>query len=292
MDASPPQTISSHKTATTTRIAIQGIVGSFHDIAARHFFGDAIALVPALSFDQLIRMTVQRTAADAALMAIENTIAGSILPNYNLLQNNRLHITGEIMLRIRQNLLTLPGVHIEDLREVRSHPVALAQCRDFFAPYPHIHLVESEDTAASAAWVAEERNPQFGAIASRLAGEIHGLHLLAANIESYQANYTRFLVLHPGDWRGAEGAKKASLSMGLPHNPGSLSRALQLLAGQGADLTKIQSAPLPEHPWEYQFFLDFTHTDLDKLLHSIDLLKKIALNLRVLGVYRSGNTYE
>ena len=128
-----------------------------------------------------------------------------------------------------------------DLREVRSHPVALAQCKDFFAKHPHIRLVESEDTAASAAWVAEEQNPQLGAIASSLAGEIHGL---------------------------------------------------QLLAEQGVNLTKIQSVPLPEHPWEYQFFLDFAHDDLSKILTAIDLLKKQALNLRVLGVYKSGFTYE
>lgn len=292
MDASPPQSFAPKLTATKRRIAIQGVVGSFHDIAARYFFGDGISLVPALSFEELTRLTVQRQLADAALMAIENTIAGSLLPNYNLLQNNSLHIVGELMLRIRQNLLTLPGARVEDLTEVRSHPVALAQCKDFFANYPHIRLVESEDTAASAAWVAESNNRQVGAIASRLAGEIHGLQLLAANIETYQANYTRFLVLNQGDWRPVEGANKASLCLVLRHTPGSLSQALQALADQGANLTKIQSAPLPEHPWEYQFFLDFVHDDLDKLLKSIELLKNHALDLRVLGVYKAGGTYD
>ncbi len=292
MDASPPHSITRPKTATTTRVAIQGVVGSFHDIAARHFFGDNITLVPALSFEALARLTVQRQSADTAVMAIENTIAGSILPNYNILQNNSLHIVGELMLRIRQNLLALPGAQLDDLREVRSHPVALAQCQDFFSHYPRIRLVESEDTAASAAWVAEERNPQMGAIASSLACEIHGLQLLAANIETYQANYTRFLILNQGEWRAIAGANKVSLSMVLPHRPGSLSRALQLLAEQGVDLNKIQSAPRPEYPWEYQFFLDFTHNDLEKLLMSIELLKKEALTLRVLGVYRGGLTYE
>jgi prephenate dehydratase len=292
MDASPPPSIIPRQTATTTRIAIQGVAGSFHDIAARHFFGEGITLVPALSFEELTRLTVQRKSADAAIMAIENTIAGSILPNYNLLQNNPLHIVGELMLRIRQNLLTLPGVQLDDLTEVRSHPVALAQCQDFFSHYPHIRLVESEDTAASAAWVAEGKNPHMGAIASLHAGAIHGLQLLAANIETYQANYTRFLILNQGEWQVAKGANKVSLSMVLPHSPGSLSRALQLLAEQGADLTKIQSVPLPEHPWEYQFFLDFSHNNLDNLLNSIELLKKEALNLRVLGVYKGGLTYE
>jgi prephenate dehydratase len=290
MDASPPPSFKPQKTAT--RIAIQGVAGSFHDIAARYFFGEDISITPAMSFDELTRLTVQRQSTDAAVMAIENTIAGSILPNYNLLQNNRMHIVGELMLRIRQNLLSLPGARLQDLTEVRSHPVALAQCQDFFSRYPHIRLVESEDTAASAAWVAETQNPQVGAIASVLAGEIHGLQLLAANIETYQANYTRFLILHQGDLQVADGADKVSLSMVLPHTPGSLNRALQILAEQGADLTKIQSAPRPGHPFEYQFFLDFTHTDLNKLLISIELLKKAAMSLRVLGVYKSGQTYE
>lgn len=225
-------------------------------------------------------------------MAIENTIAGSILPNYNLLQNNSLHIVGELMLRIRQNLLTLPGASIEQLREVRSHPVALAQCKDFFAQHPHIRLVESEDTAASAAWVALENNPQMGAIASSLAADIHGLQVLAANIETYQANYTRFLLLNRGDWSPTPDANKAALCLVLPHQPGSLSQALERLAVAGANLTKIQSAPLPEHPWEYQFFLDFIHDDPGKLLHCIEMLKHQSLSLKVLGVYRAGKVYE
>jgi prephenate dehydratase len=290
MEASPPHPIVLPK--TTPRVAIQGVAGSFHDIAARYFFGHAVTLVPALSFDTLTRLTVQRQGTDAAVMAIENTIAGSLLANYNLLQNNRLHIVGELMLRIRQNLLTLPGATLDTLEEVRSHPVALAQCKDFFSRHPHIRLVEAEDTAASAAWVAENNNPRLGAIASTLAGDIHGLQVLAPNIETYQANYTRFLILNEGGWEVTDGANKVSLSMVLPHTPGSLSRALQQLAEQGADLTKIQSAPLPEHPWEYQFFLDFTHTDPKKLLISIEFLKKTATSLRVLGVYKAGKTYE
>lgn len=291
MDASPPLS-PPQKTATATRVAIQGIAGSFHDIAARCYFGEPVTLVPAATFEELTHLTVQRAGADAAIMAIENTIAGSILPNYNLLQNNNLHITGELMLRIRQNLLTLPGVLLQDLREVRSHPVALAQCQDFFSRYPHIRLVEADDTAASAQWVAAAGNPQVGAIASSLAAELHGLEILAANIETYQANYTRFLVLQTGTWRVSTGANKASVSLVLPHRPGSLSSALQLLSNAGVNLCKIQSAPLPEHPWEYQFFLDFVHDDLARLLKSIELLEKSALNLRVFGVYKTGLNYE
>lgn len=270
------------------RIAIQGVRGAFHEIAARQFFGQHIEVVPALSFPSLFEKTADPQQADAAILAIENSIAGSILGNYNLLENSDLVVIGEVYLHIQQNLLVLPGTAIEQLREVHSHPMALAQCSEFFKKYPRIRLVESEDTAESAAHIVRHRAKHIGAIASTLAADIYGLTILAPAIETVPENYTRFLALRRADDNiSVLQANKASVCFTTGHQPGRLAEILTLLASERANLTKIQSAPLLRRPWEYRFFVDFTATP-DHMESVIDLLKQHVTDLRVLGIYRGG----
>ena len=231
--------------ALPLRVAIQGVRGAFHEIAARQFFGEKIEVVPALSFSELFEKTADPAHTDAAVVAIENSIAGSILGNYKLLVNSRLAVLGEVYLRIQQNLLAMPGVSMEDLREVHSHPMALAQCAEFFKPWPRIRLVESDDTAESAARIMRHRAKHIGAIASTLAAEIYGLAMLAPNIETVPENYTRFLVVCRREGAApVPDANKVCVCFTTPHEPGSLARVLTLLAAEGANLTKIQSVPI------------------------------------------------
>lgn len=268
------------------RITIQGVRGAFHEIAARKYFGEHIEVVPALSFDELFDKTADPQQTDAAVVAIENSIAGSILGNYRLLINSDLTIIGEVYLRIRQNLLALPGVALDDLREVHSHPMALAQCSKFFKSRPHIRLVESSDTAESAAHIVRHRAIHIGAIASTLAAEIYGLNVLRPAIETVPQNYTRFLVVRRrNDAMMVSDANKVSLSFTLAHEPGSLAALLRQLASLGADLTKIQSVPLMGRPWEYQFIVDFK-TPPSKARDIIEELKSLTTALHVLGIYR------
>ncbi len=268
------------------RITIQGVRGAFHEIAARKYFGEHIEVVPALSFDELFDKTADPQQTDAAVVAIENSIAGSILGNYRLLINSDLTIIGEVYLRIRQNLLALPGVALDDLREVHSHPMALAQCSEFFKSRPHIRLVESSDTAESAAHIVRHRAIHIGAIASTLAAEIYGLNVLRPAIETVPQNYTRFLVVRRrNEAMMVSDANKVSLSFTLAHEPGSLAALLRQLASLGADLTKIQSVPLMGRPWEYQFIVDFK-TAPSKVRDIIEELKSLTTALHVLGIYR------
>jgi prephenate dehydratase len=278
----------SHLAHKPLRIVIQGVRGAFHEIAARQFFGAHIEVVPALSFPALFDKCADARHADAAVLAIENSIAGSILGNYTLLENSPLEVIGEVYLRIQQNLLALPGASLAQLREVHSHPMALAQCAEFFKKHPRIRLVESEDTAESAARIVRRRAKHIGAIASALAADIYGLNVLAPAIETVPENYTRFLAIRrrQEDARGRKG-DKASVCFTTGHQPGSLAKVLALLAGEQANLTKIQSVPLLGRPWEYHFFADFCANPED-LPRIIDLLRLETTALKVLGIYQRG----
>lgn len=270
------------------RIAIQGVRGAFHEMAAIDLFGPEITIVPARTFADLIRFAADPAQSDAAVMAIENSLAGSILGNYQLLQNSSLTIIGEISIPIRQNLMALPGVALSDLREVHSHPMALAQCAEFFQAHPHIRLVESDDTAERAAHIAKNKLTHVGAIASALAAELYGLHILAPAIETHPANFTRFLALAPrNSARPVPHANKVSVSFSLPHRPGSLNRILGLLAAQNANLTKIQSVPLIGRVGEYRFLLDFTVRNPAVIRETLRLLDVFSDNCRVLGQYKA-----
>ena len=279
-----PQSVSK----TLPRIVIQGVRGAFHEMAARQLFGEAIELVPALSFDELAQKTANSEVADAAVMAIENSLVGSILSNYILLQKNAFRITAEVNIPIRQNLLVLPGVQLADLTAVHSHPMALAQCAEFFRPHPHIRLVESEDTAESAARIARAQLKNTGAIGSALAGALYGLDLLAPGIETHPANFTRFLALHRETGAPTvHGANKVSVSFTVPHQPGSLSRILAMLAAQSANLTKIQSVPLVGFPGEYLFLVDFTVRNPAVIPETLRLLDVMTDDCKVFGIYRA-----
>jgi prephenate dehydratase len=272
------------------RIGIQGYAGAFHEIAARRFFKDQpLAIVPAHTFADLVAHIELGKTMDLGLMAIENTLAGSLMANYRLLLDSDLMITGEVFLRIHQNLLTQPGVRIEDLKEVHSHPVAIAQCREFFKQYPHIHLVETVDTALSAREVSENNLRTVGAIASDLAANLYGLNTLAASIETNKQNHTRFLVLQrKADFKPNKEANKISLNFSVDHAVGSLYKVLAVLAAYNVNLVKIQSAPIIGKPWEYRFFVDFILTGAMGWEQAVDAIRPITKELDVLGIYTKG----
>lgn len=281
-------TLPEHLTKTR-RIVIQGVRGAFHEIAARQFFGEATGVVPALSFRELFVKAEDPEQTDAAVVAIENSIAGSILGNYNLLQTSDLCITGEVFLPIRQNLMVLPGTSLEDIREVHSHPMALAQCMDYLLRFPQWKLIESEDTAESAARIARENTPHIAAIGSSLAAELYGLEIIAPAIETNPANFTRFLALERrSNALPVTGANKASVCFATPHQPGSLSRILAMLAADSANLTKIQSVPLLGKVWEYLFFVDFTVQNPATLAATLRLLESVTIDFKTLGIYKAG----
>ena len=287
------------ETTKPLKIAIQGVHGAFHEIAARYFHtGGGIEIVPADTFDILVEK-VESGEADAAVMAIENTIAGSILRNYNLLNNSNLRIKGEVFLRIKQNLMAMPGVKIEDIKEVHSHPIALQQVEDFFEKYPHIKLIEAHDTALVARDIKEKKLKKIGAIASELAAEIYGMNILAASIETYKKNFTRFLYLskdgenfnHPSPITHHL-FNKVSLVFNTHHTVGSLHKALEVLSRYNCNLTKIQSAPIMDKPWEYMFFVDFTIGNYSDYPRAMLELLRVAGEVKVLGEYKSGEYHE
>ena len=280
--------------AKAMRVGIQGYAGAFHEIAARYCFnGSPIEVVPAHTFEDLVRMVEQQEDADVGLMAIENTLAGSLMHNYKLLHESRLTIGGEVYLRIKQNLMALPGQRIEGLREVYSHPIAIAQCHAFFARHPHIRLVEAADTALSARNIREQGLEGVGAIASSLAAQLYDMEILAEGIETDKKNHTRFLLLQQQQEGVAEqAAEKASLSFAVDHEVGSLYKVLAVLAAYNANLTKIQSAPIIGHPWEYRFFLDFVMEGSVGFAQAIEAIRPLTHDLRVMGIYAKGGHFE
>ena len=274
------------------RVLIQGYPGAFHHIAASYFFHqEELAILPADNFTSMVTQLKQPGFADVALMAIENTIYGSLMHNYKLIADEDLIIVGEIYLRVSQNLLVVPGTKLEEIREVRSHPIAIAQCRRFFNKYPGIRLVESSDTALSALEVEREGNRRIAAIGSTLAARLYNLEVLADDIETEKKNYTRFLVLKNRIARPPN-AEKTSICFSTEHTRGSLLKVLGRLADHDANMTKIQSAPILGRPWEYMFFIDFVLEDpgtLDALL--VDL-GDVTHELKLLGSYLKGHHYD
>jgi prephenate dehydratase len=287
--------------AGRTKVAIQGVEGAFHEIAARYFHTEGgIEIVPADTFDILFSK-VLTGEANAAVMAIENTIAGSILRNYNLLNNSKLRIKGEVFLRIKQNLMVLPGTKIEDLDEVHSHPIALQQVEDFFEQYPHIKLIEAHDTALVAKEIRAKGLTKIGAIGSVLAAEIYDMDILAASIETYKKNYTRFLYISPddivpnvaSDGKGVvPNFDKVSMVFNTSHTVGSLHKALEVLSRNNCNLTKIQSAPIMDKPWEYMFYVDFTLNNYSNYPQAMVELLRVVGEVKVLGEYKSGEYHE
>lgn len=270
------------------KISIQGEKGSFHEMAARQYFKyDDIDIVPCSTFDLTLN-TLLAGEADFAVMAIENARSGSILYNYTIIRESGMKILGEQNLRIVQNLVALYGQNIADITEIRSHPIAIAQCMAYLNQHPGITLVESEDTATSARIISENKIRNVAAIASSRAAEIFGLYILAEGIETYKQNYTRFLVIGKEE-QGNKKGNKVSICFSTSHKPGSLAAVLNKLAGLDINLSKIQSVPRLNGEWEYMFYLDL---ELGKNVKS-DVIKRVldkyTSNLEILGVYIKGD---
>jgi len=275
-------------TTPKKNIAIQGYEGCFHQEAASIFFGKNINVVCCANFRDVIKIAASKKESDGGIMAIENSIAGSILPNYNLLQKSSLKIVGEVYLQIKQNLLVNPGVKLEDIKEVHSHPMAIQQCFGYLDKF-NWKLVETEDTALSAKHIHKHRSKHIAAIASKLAGEIYQLHNIAPGIHTLKNNYTRFLALQrKDDAKEIENADKASINFHTDHSKGSLAKVLTKIAAAGINLSKLQSMPIQGSDFKYLFYADLefeTHNQLTKVLESI---KMITEDLQILGIYKNG----
>ena len=271
------------------KVSIQGYEGSFHQAAAQHFFGKNVGVIPCATFREVIKKATTKNEADAAVMAIENSIAGSILPNYNLLQNSNLVIVGEVYLKIKQNLLVNKGVKLEDIKEVHSHPMALLQCMDYLEKY-NWKLVEAEDTALSAKHIHQHKNKHTAAVASKLAAELYNLDVIAPGIENAKNNYTRFLILQkPGIIEIIKDANKASINFHTDHSKGSLVKVLNVIAAAGINLSKLQSFPIPGSNFKYAFHADLEFKSLDIFKESINKIQKLTESVKVYGIYKNGN---
>ena len=272
------------------KVSIQGYEGSFHQMAAMLFFGKDVEVIPCDNFRDVVKIAANKKESDGGIMAIENSIAGSILPNYNLLQKSNLRIAGEIYLQIRQNLLVNPGVKLEEIREVHSHSMAIQQCFGFLDKY-NWKLVETEDTALSARLIHQHRSKHIAAIASRLAAELFELDIIAPNIHTLKNNYTRFLILHREDMTTRiEGADKASVNFHTDHSRGSLARVLTKIAEGGINLSKLQSFPIPGSDWKYSFHADMEFDTIDQFENVVKEMTLLTDSLKVYGVYKKGKT--
>ncbi|MBR5464964.1 MAG: prephenate dehydratase [Alistipes sp.] len=270
------------------QVTIQGIAGCFHETAAHRFFGRDIEVIPCESFEVLF----ERLAQDSSLLgiaAIENTIAGSLLPNHELLSRSRLKIIGEEKIRISHMVCALPGQTLADIEEVRSHPIALMQCGDFLKSMPHARIVERDDTAGSAREIAEGRLPHTAAICGEDAAQLYGLEILARAVETNRHNFTRFLILADEDQVtiDPDTVNKASLRFTLPHTQGSLSKILTVLSFYDINLTKIQSLPIIGREWEYQFYIDVTFDNYVRYRQSVEAVRPLTSDFTVLGEYRA-----
>lgn len=272
------------------RVAIQGIAGCYHETAAVRYFSDrTVEPVCCSSFEQLF----DELAADRSLtgiVAIENTIAGSLLTNYELLRRSNLAITGEYKLRISHVLAALPGESLETLREVNSHPIALMQCEAFLKSHRRLKVVETADTAESARDIAEGRLAGHAAICSERAAQIYGLEVLERGIETNKHNFTRFLIVADRDSAATaaeEAVDKASIEFTLPHTQGSLSKILTILSFYDVNLTKIQSMPIIGREWEYRFYVDVVFDNPVRYRQSIEAIRPLLSDFRPLGEYKA-----
>jgi len=273
-------------------VAIQGIEGAYHEMAARVYFqerGEEITVLPCSKFKDVI-VAVKRDPNIIGIMAIENTIAGSLLQNHELIRESDLVVVGEQKFHITHSLAALPGESIETITEVESHPIALMQCAEFLSTLSKVKIVESEDTALSAKWIAENQLKNHAAICSRYAAEIYGLSVLEEGIETNKRNFTRFLLI-ANRWLAEElvqssDINKASIVFTLPHTEGSLSKVLTILSFYDINLTKIQSLPIIGREWEYLFYVDITFPNLIKYHQGLDAIRPLTKDLKILGEYK------
>jgi prephenate dehydratase len=274
------------------KVTIQGYEGSFHQVAARQFFGKNVEVIPCATFREVVRIGEDAKASDGGVMAIENSIAGSILPNYNLLQKSKLQVIGEVFLSISQNLLVYPGVKLEEIKEVHSHPMAILQCLDYLENQDW-KLVETEDTALSAKHLRDHKSKHTAAIAGKFAAQLYELDVIGPDIHTLKNNITRFLIMVPAKQKvEIADADKASIYFQTDHSKGILSKILAKIAQGGANLSKLQSMPIPGSTFKYGFYADIEFEQkkqLDKLLVELKLMTN---NFKVFGLYKKGKVVK
>ncbi|MEI8142388.1 MAG: prephenate dehydratase [Chitinophagia bacterium] len=274
------------------KVTIQGYEGSFHQVAARQFFGKNVDVIPCATFREVVRIGEDVQQSDGGVMAIENSIAGSILPNYNLLQKSKLQVIGEVYLSISQNLMVYPGVKLEEIKEVHSHPMAILQCLDYLENQDW-KLVETEDTALSAKQVREHKSKHIAAIASKFAAQLYDLDVITPDIHTLKNNITRFLIMVPAKQKmEIADADKASIYFQTDHSKGILSKVLAKIAKGGANLSKLQSMPIPGSTFKYGFYADIEFEQkkqLDKLLVELKLMTN---SFKVFGLYKKGKVVK
>jgi prephenate dehydratase len=277
------------------KVAIQGYMGCFHEQAARLFYGempgqsghDGVSIVECDTFEGLYK-AMEEGRADAVVMAIENTVSGGLLHNFELLRKQDVKVKGEIYIRIEQNLMAMPGQSLEDIKEVRTHYMAINQTRPWFEKNaPWIKLTESEDTAKSAGEIARSGEKGVGAVASALAAQLYGLNILASGIETYKQNFTRFLILDPSLTVPREQINKAILCFTLPHKPGSLAQILTILSFYEMNLTRIQSLPIPGREWQYFFYADIKFSNVERYLQALSAVRPLIEDFQILGEYKA-----
>lgn len=273
------------------RIAIQGELGSFHDITAHHCFsGDQLQIICCSTFEEVFE-NMKQDPTVIGIMAIENTIAGSLLHNYELLRESGMTVVSEHKTHISHCICALPGQSLDELNEVRTHPVALAQCQRYLSKHPNLKMVEAEDTAGSAKEIAEKNLVGVAAICHADAAKLYGLEVLENHIEDNPHNYTRFLIMsdpRKADFlRALNEADKSSIVFSLPHEEGSLSQVLSILSFYKINLTKIQSLPIIGREWEYLFYVDVIYDDLTRYRQSIDAITPLIRDLLILGEYKA-----
>lgn len=270
--------------APKTRVAIQGIKASFHEEAAFKFFGRDIETIECNSFKQTCD-ALMKAEVDYVVMAIENSIAGSLLPNYTLIREYNFAVSGEVYLPIQLHLMALPGVKFEDIKFATSHPIAIRQCVDFFDDYPHIQVIESNDTAACAKKIRDEQLKDTVAIANTLAAELYGLNIIERRIESNKKNYTRFLILQRDKTEDNQKINKASICFQVGNHVGALSKVLNIFAELNVNLTKIQSMPVLGKRNEYYFYVDMEWLNMDEYDTAIRKTLKYTVNFNIMGEY-------
>jgi prephenate dehydratase len=274
------------------KVAIQGYEGSFHQVAARHFFGKNVEVITCDTFRKVVQLGADAKLSDGAVMAIENSIAGSILPNYNLLQKSKLQVIGEVYLSISQNLLTYPGVKLEDIKEVHSHPMAILQCLDYLEKY-NWKLVESEDTALSAKIVHQNKSKHTAAIASKLAAQMFDLNVIKPDIHTLKNNITRFLIVSPASTKTlVENSNKASIYFQTDHSKGILAKVLAKIAQGNVNLSKLQSMPIPGSTFKYGFYADLEFDNKKQIEKVLEALKGLTNSIRIFGMYQKGKVVK
>jgi prephenate dehydratase len=274
------------------KVTIQGYEGSFHQVAARQFYGKTVEVITCDTFREVVKIGADPKQSDGAVMAIENSIAGSILPNYNLLQKSNLKVIGEVYLSISQNLMVNRGVKLADIKEVHSHPMAILQCLDYLEQH-HFKLVESEDTALSAKLVHQHKSKHIAAIASKLAAQLYNLEIIGPDIHTQKNNITRFLILVPSKSKQEiKDANKASIYFQTDHSKGILSKVLAKIAMGGVNLSKLQSMPIPGSTFKYGFYADLEFENNKQIEKVLEAVKAMTNNFKVFGLYKKGKVVK